>query len=209
MAEEISAVRTTCCSDWKSANFEPLLLKNVEKCSYAIPRRIQAAVIPLIMNGCDLFGHAETGSGKTLAFILPIVDGIMKKGVPENTLNAPIALIVAPTRELVSQLYNQTRKITEGTGVTVAQCYGRTDIAKCLADIRKGCNILFATPGRLMDFVSKGRVNVRNIRYFVLDEADRMLNVDGFRSNMLDLTETQDFPTFQFVSKLDMGQSMC
>ncbi|VDM39925.1 unnamed protein product [Toxocara canis] len=181
--------------NWQDAGFEQLLMRNITKCSYAVPRRIQAAIIPLAMNGWDLLGHAETGSGKTLAFMLPIINCIMKDGVPEDTSSAPIALVVAPTRELVSQLYNQTRKIAEGTGVTVAQCYGRTDVSKNVSDIRKGCNILIATVGRLKSFVNNGTVRVHNIRFFVLDEADKMLQVDGFQSDMLDLISIREFPT--------------
>ncbi|VDK88977.1 unnamed protein product [Onchocerca ochengi] len=182
--------------DWTNAGFGDLLLRNIIKKSlFPIPRRIQATVIPLIQNGWDIVGHAETGSGKTAAFVLPIINYIMNKGEPDNSNCAPVALILAPTRELVGQLYNQTRKFADGTGVTVAKAYGQYDWSKNLMELERGCNMLFATMGRLKDFVVKKKVKLHNINFFVLDEADRMLNQDSFHNDIMDLVHSPGFPS--------------
>ncbi|KAM3716325.1 putative ATP-dependent RNA helicase [Dirofilaria immitis] len=182
--------------DWKNAGFGDLLLQNItEKSFFSIPRRIQAAVIPLIQNGWDIVGHAETGSGKTAAFVLPIINHIMNNGEPTNSKCAPIALILAPTRELVGQLYNQTRKFADGTGVTVAKAYGQYKMMENIMELERGCNILFATMGRLKDFLRLGKVKLHNISFFVLDEADRMLSEDSFHRDVMDLIHTPGFPS--------------
>uniref|UniRef100_A0A0R3RXB4 Helicase ATP-binding domain-containing protein n=1 Tax=Elaeophora elaphi TaxID=1147741 RepID=A0A0R3RXB4_9BILA len=117
--------------DWKDAGFGDLLLRNVvEKSFYSKPRRIQAAVIPLIQNGMDMVGHAETGSGKTAAFILPIINYIMKNGESTDSRCAPIALILAPTRELIGQLYSQARKFANGMVLDII--YAVDDFQKIL-----------------------------------------------------------------------------
>ncbi|EJW83749.1 hypothetical protein WUBG_05340 [Wuchereria bancrofti] len=182
--------------DWKNAGFGDLLLRNViEKSFYSTPRRIQAAVIPLIQNSWDIVGHAETGSGKTAAFVLPIINYIMNNGEKNDSRCAPIALILAPTRELVGQLYNQTRKFANGTGVTVAKAYGQYKLFENIMELERGCNILFATMGRLKDFVDHGKVKLHNINFFVLDEADRMLSQDSFQTDIINLIHRPDFPS--------------
>ncbi|VDN93946.1 unnamed protein product [Brugia pahangi] len=182
--------------DWKNAGFGDLLLRNVvEKSFYSAPRRIQAAVIPLIQNGWDIVGHAETGSGKTAAFILPIINYIMNDGEKNDSRCAPIALILAPTRELVGQLYNQARKFANGTGVTVAKAYGQYKLFENIMELERGCNILFATMGRLKDFVVNRKVKLHNISFFVLDEADRMLSQDSFQTDIISLVHRPDFPS--------------
>ncbi|OZC05919.1 DEAD/DEAH box helicase [Onchocerca flexuosa] len=182
--------------DWNNAGFGDLLLRNIiKKSHFPKPRRIQAAVIPLIQNGWDIVGQAETGSGKTAAFVLPIINYIMSKGEPNDSKCAPIALILAPTRELVGQLYNQTRKFADGTGVTVAKAYGQYDWLKNLMELERGCNMLFATMGRLKDFVEKKKVKLHNISFFVLDEADRMLNQDSFQNDIMNLVHSSGFPS--------------
>ncbi|VDN31495.1 unnamed protein product [Gongylonema pulchrum] len=146
--------------NWANAGFGELLMRNiVARSQYKEPRRIQAAVIPLIQNGWDLFGHAETGSGKTAAFVLPIINHVITHGEPADPRCAPVGLILAPTRELTGQLYNQTRKFSDGTGVTVAKTYGRYRMEDNFMELERGCNILFATMGRLKDFVEHGRVS--------------------------------------------------
>uniref|UniRef100_A0A915PZ26 RNA helicase n=1 Tax=Setaria digitata TaxID=48799 RepID=A0A915PZ26_9BILA len=173
---------------WKSAGFGDLLLRNIIKKSfYSIPRQIQAAVIPLVQNGWDIVGHAETGSGKTAAFVLPIINHIMLNGEPADSRCAPVALVLAPTRELVGQLYDQTRKFADGilpagltrgplnllcdvglngTGVTVAKAYGQYRMADNLVELERGCNVLFATMGRLKDFVDHGMMKNRQTLLF-------------------------------------------
>ncbi|CAG9538964.1 unnamed protein product [Cercopithifilaria johnstoni] len=182
--------------DWKNAGFGDLLLRNIiEKSCYSKPRSIQAAVIPLVQNGLDMIGHAETGSGKTAAFVLPIINHIMKNGEPIDSKCSPIALILAPTRELVGQLYNQSRKFADGTGVTVAKAYGQYKFVENIMELERGCNMLFATMGRLIDFVEHRKVKLHNIRFLVLDEADRMLGQDSFQTDIMSLIHNPSFPS--------------
>ncbi|VDD90580.1 unnamed protein product [Enterobius vermicularis] len=186
-------VKVAHLEKWENAGIEDLLLKNLQRCRYFQPRRIQATVIPLIMNGYDVIGQAETGSGKTAAFILPIIDNITKTG--SSSACSPIALTVAPTRELVLQLYDQARKLASGSGVTVAKAYGKYNVMSNLAELQRGCDLLFATPGRLLDFVNRGRIHLDHIRYFVIDEADQMLrDTNDFQDKMMGLTESSGFP---------------
>lgn len=182
--------------NWEDVGFEKLLLVNLRRCKYVRPRRIQSAVIPLVMNGYDVLGHAETGGGKTVAFLLPMIDHIMKNEQAKRNFDpAPISLIVAPTRELVLQLYDQARKLVSGTDVTVAKVYGKYKVAANIEELHRGCDLLFATLGRLMDFVEKGKINLHRIKYFVLDEADQMLKDNsGFQEEMVRLTKHPDFP---------------
>ncbi|VDN07021.1 unnamed protein product [Thelazia callipaeda] len=182
--------------DWRNADFRDLLLRNIiEKSCFTSPRRIQATVVPLIQNGWDIVGHAETGSGKTAAFVLPIINYIMTNGEPADSRCAPIALVLGPTRELVSQLYNQTRKFAYGTGVTVAKAYGQYRIMNNIMELERGCNILFSTMGRLRDFIVHEQIKLHNIKFFVLDEADRMLSENSFHSDIMSLVHSRGFPS--------------
>uniref|UniRef100_A0A0N5AJT4 RNA helicase n=1 Tax=Syphacia muris TaxID=451379 RepID=A0A0N5AJT4_9BILA len=214
-------VKTINLESWEDAGFDEKILENLRRCRYDRPRRIQSAVIPLITNNYDLLGHAETGGGKTVAFLLPIIDHIVKiYKNSENSSCAPVALIIAPTRELVLQLYDQARKLAAGTVVSVAKAYGRYDVATNISELRRGCDLLFATLGRLWDFVNRGIVGTyvvfdyclmmaayrkankflskivfKRLEYLVLDEADRMLeSLSGFQAQVLDLVRSDGFP---------------
>ncbi|CAB3397773.1 unnamed protein product [Caenorhabditis bovis] len=166
-------------SSWKNSGLNEKILKNVEALNYTKVRPIQAAVIPLVLRGYDLMGQAETGGGKTAAFGLPIVHKLMSIPDEERTQKSrhlmPYCIILAPVRELARQIYNQFRIYSRGTGINVVVSYGEMSRYKSLEEISRGCDILIGTCGRIMDFISKGDIRLENLRFFVLDEADRLL----------------------------------
>ena len=134
---------------------------------------IQEAVIPLILKGVDVIGQAHTGTGKTAAFALPILNNIGRR-------NGPIqALILVPTRELAVQVTNEINKFAKYTGIRTVAIYGGQSIGLQYDQLRKGTQIIVATPGRLIDHIKHGSIELDNVKYVVLDEADRMLDM-GF-----------------------------
>uniref|UniRef100_A0AC35GDA7 RNA helicase n=1 Tax=Panagrolaimus sp. PS1159 TaxID=55785 RepID=A0AC35GDA7_9BILA len=189
-----------CLRNWEAAEFEPQLLTNVkERAKYIRPRKIQSLTLPLALDGFDVISQAETGSGKTAAFLLSIIDSIMKAKLTTeeyrfvSELASPFAIIIAPTRELAQQIYEQATKFADKTGVSIAKAYGKYNVGPNHNEIRFGCDILIGTPGRLMQFIKSGEVRVKNLRTLVLDEADRLC--DGqFLNDILDIVIIPGFP---------------
>merc|ERR1719508_536417 len=120
---------------------------------------------------------AQTGSGKTAAFLLPIIHRMIEEDADPGA--GPQCIVVTPTRELAIQIHNEARKFAQGSMMKSVVAYGGTSVNYQAVQLGKGCNILVATPGRLMDYVDKGRIAFSNLQYLVLDEADRMLDM-GF-----------------------------
>ncbi|XP_030765236.1 ATP-dependent RNA helicase vasa [Sitophilus oryzae] len=169
-------------TSFQSSELRPHLLKNIEKSGYTKPTPIQKYAIPIILAGRDLMGCAQTGSGKTAAFLLPMINKILaSQEAPEtdgNTCN-PKVVVVSPTRELAIQINEQARKFAHNSIVKCAVAYGGTSVSHQRNVVKEGCHILVATPGRLNDFVTRGHVSFSSVQFFVLDEADRMLDM-GF-----------------------------
>lgn len=165
-----------------NSGLREFLLKNIERSGYTKPTPIQKHAIPVIMAARDLMGCAQTGSGKTAAFMLPILHNIMSGGNDMKT-GQPQCLIVAPTRELVIQIFEEARKFANTSWVKVCLAYGGTASRHQGDTITRGCHVVVATPGRLMDFVNKGTITFESLRYLVLDEADRMLDM-GFKETI-------------------------
>ncbi|XP_050293199.1 ATP-dependent RNA helicase vasa [Anthonomus grandis grandis] len=158
------------------------LIDNVKKSGYDKPTPIQKYAIPIIMAGRDLMGCAQTGSGKTAAFLLPMIHKIMEAGNPPTRVGStsqPDVVIVSPTRELAIQIYEQAKKFAYNSIVKTVVIYGGTSVNHQRNQVMAGCNILVATPGRLNDFVDHGHISFESVKFFVLDEADRMLDM-GF-----------------------------
>lgn len=144
---------------------------------------------------------AQTGSGKTGGFLFPILSASFASGprpppaqTNEGSFSSyrsrkayPTALILAPTRELVSQIHDEAKKFAYRSWVRPAVVYGGADIGTQLRQIERGCDLLSATPGRLVDLIDRGRISLANIQYLVLDEADRMLDMGFEREWTLDL----------------------
>jgi len=173
-------------ASFESMGLRQLLRDNVAKSGYKKPTPIQKYAIPIIMNKRDLMACAQTGSGKTAAFLLPILHNILEDECDPHTGDAPQkpqAVVVAPTRELALQIKEEARKFALQSVAKAVVAYGGTSTGYQLTQLFKGCNVLIATPGRLMDFVEKGKVSFEDCRYLVLDEADRMLDM-GFLPEM-------------------------
>lgn len=185
-----------------SPPLDPLLLENIELSKYTQPTPVQKYSIPIVGNDRDLMACAQTGSGKTGGFLFPILSELFKRGpapLPEQagagrTRKAyPSTLILAPTRELASQIWEESRKFSYRSWVRSCVVYGGADIGQQLRTIDRGCDMLTATPGRLVDLIERGRVSLANVQYLVLDEADRMLDM-GFEPQIRRLVEKEDMP---------------
>jgi len=163
---------------FSEAGFGPLLARNIKRADYQIPTPVQKHGIPTILAGRDIMACAQTGSGKTAAFLFPIIDELTKTNPSgkDGMTVTPQAVIIAPTRELVNQVYDEARKFCDRTSLRVAEVYGGTSVSEQLRSLNGGCNILVATPGRLKDFVERGRIFFSEVKYLILDEADQMLN---------------------------------
>ncbi|KAF9818694.1 hypothetical protein SFRURICE_011740 [Spodoptera frugiperda] len=168
---------------FETANLRKYVVDNILKAGYKKPTPIQKHAIPIIMGGRDLMGCAQTGSGKTAAFLLPIINMLLQDErelvVGPGGCAQPQVVIVSPTRELTLQIFNEARKFSYGSILKIAVAYGGTAVRHQGDNISRGCHILVATPGRLHDFVDRNRVSFDSIRFVVLDEADRMLDM-GF-----------------------------
>ena len=166
-------------TDFKALGLSALLLRVLEKQGFATPTDIQARSIPALMEGHDLIGLAETGTGKTAAFLLPLMEKLMAD--PEKAAHSgkPRALILAPTRELAQQIGEAAGALACAGHLKTAMIYGGAPMNKQLQKLRSGVDVLVATPGRLMDHVERGSVKFDHTETFILDEADRMLDM-GF-----------------------------
>lgn len=159
----------------------PLLLQAVIDTGYTIPTPIQAQAIPFIMEGRDVMGAAQTGTGKTAAFTLPILHRLMPvANSSASPARHPVrVLILTPTRELADQVAESVKRYGKLTPLRSAVVFGGIDIGPQKEALRKGCEVLIATPGRLLDHVEQRNVNLGQVGILVLDEADRMLDM-GF-----------------------------
>jgi ATP-dependent RNA helicase DDX3X len=184
------------------------LLSNIELASYKRPTPVQKYSIPIVTNGRDLMACAQTGSGKTAGFLFPILSRAFSVGpspLPSSAMNDPHArygrtrkaypttLILAPTRELVLQIHDEARKFAYRSWVKPCVVYGGADIGQQLRQIERGCDLLTATPGRLVDLMERGRISLANVKFLVLDEADRMLDM-GFEPQIRRIVEGEDMP---------------
>lgn len=158
------------------------LQKNLERNNLKTPTPVQAGAIPPAMEGRDVVATAQTGTGKTLAFALPII----QKLIGTNG-NGPIrAVILSPTRELAIQIEETFAKLTAGTPIRTAVVVGGMSEFKQLKTLKRGVQVVIATPGRLCDFLDRRLVRLDQVQHFVLDEADRMLDM-GFLPSIKDI----------------------
>ena len=156
----------------------PTLNAALKRAGFTEPTPIQNQAIPLALEGHDIMGLAQTGTGKTLAFGLPLVNQLLDQPGRPAPKTAK-ALILAPTRELVNQIADHLRMLTAGTKLTVTTVVGGQSIGRQIAQLSRGTDVLVATPGRLIDLMNRGAVDLGSVRHLVLDEADQMLDL-GF-----------------------------
>ncbi|MEO8719819.1 MAG: DEAD/DEAH box helicase [Ginsengibacter sp.] len=155
------------------------ILKALEAQGYKEPTPIQEESIPHILRGKDLLGCAQTGTGKTAAFAIPILQNLMLQQKEDAYNNNIKALIITPTRELAIQIDESFEAYGKFTGIRHTVVFGGVSQFHQTSELRRGVDILIATPGRLLDLVAQKFINLRSIKMFVLDEADRMLDM-GF-----------------------------
>ncbi|RPA84962.1 DEAD-domain-containing protein [Ascobolus immersus RN42] len=187
------------------------LISNLELSGYKKPTPVQKYSIPIVMGGRDLMACAQTGSGKTGGFLFPILSQSFLTGpspIPPSPYGRedyrrayPTALVLAPTRELAAQIYDEARKFAYRSWVKPCVVYGGADISSQLRQLERGCDLLVATPGRLVDIMARGRILLSSIKYLVLDEADRMLDM-GFEPQIRQIVEEADMP------KVDQRQTL-
>jgi ATP-dependent RNA helicase DeaD len=152
------------------------ILRALNENGFEAPFPIQEAAIPFILKGMDVVGQAHTGTGKTAAFSLPLLTKI-KYGGPVQ------ALILVPTRELAVQVTSEINRLAKYTGIRTVSIYGGQSINIQNDQLKRGAQIIVATPGRLIDHIKQGSIQLENVKYVVLDEADRMLDM-GFIDDM-------------------------
>ncbi|MCQ4088080.1 DEAD/DEAH box helicase [Saccharibacillus sp. JS10] len=169
--------------NFKELGIAPVVLDRLQAQGITVPTPVQAASLPLAFEGRDLMVQAQTGTGKTLAFILPILEKIAagrewNDGGRSEGLGLPPALVIAPTRELALQITVEARKLA-GPEMRILSVYGGQDVAAQLHKLKSGCDLVIATPGRLLDHVRRETLKLSRVRTLVLDEADQMLQM-GF-----------------------------
>lgn len=148
----------------------PQTLRALKKQAITEPTPIQQETIPLLLESCDVIGQARTGSGKTLAFALPMLEFI------EPRQKRVQALVLTPTRELANQITDVINGLTEEDSITTLAVFGGRSINPQIASLKRGVQIVVATPGRLVDLLQRGAIKLDDVRYAVIDEADEMLD---------------------------------
>ncbi|XP_014256152.1 ATP-dependent RNA helicase vasa-like [Cimex lectularius] len=169
-------------STFDRCGFRPIVAENLLKSGYRKPTPVQKYAFPIILNGRDLMACAQTGSGKTAAYLVPIIHILLAEQYEliVNSSNVePQVLVLAPTRELAVQIYLEARKFAHGSIIKTCVLYGGTATFRQLGNLMRGCHVLVGTPGRVNDFVDREKLGFSSLRFLVLDEADRMLDM-GF-----------------------------
>ncbi|MDP2452160.1 MAG: DEAD/DEAH box helicase [Polaromonas sp.] len=166
---------------FENLNLAPAILKAVLEQGYTVPTPIQAQAIPAVLAGGDLLGGAQTGTGKTAAFVLPMLQRLSSEPSLKNKrgVNAVRALIMTPTRELAAQVEESVRLYGKYLELSSMVMFGGVGMGAQIEKLRRGVDILVATPGRLLDHASQGTLDLSQVQILVLDEADRMLDM-GF-----------------------------
>ncbi|XP_024266306.1 ATP-dependent RNA helicase DDX3Y isoform X1 [Oncorhynchus tshawytscha] len=185
-----------------------IIMSNIALTHYTRPTPVQKYAIPVIKSKRDLMACAQTGSGKTAAFLVPVLSQIYTQGPGDAAAAAkngqdsgkygrrkqyPLSLVLAPTRELALQIYEESRKFAYRSRVRPCVVYGGADIGQQIRDLERGCHLLVATPGRLVDMMERGKIGLDYCNYLVLDEADRMLDM-GFEPQIRRIVEQDTMP---------------
>ena len=155
-----------------------IMMKAVEHAEYAAPTPVQAGLIPRALDGADVIGQARTGTGKTAAFAIPILEQLQ-----QSRSRGPQAIVLVPTRELAVQVRGEIVKLAHGQKAKIAAVYGGKPIRSQIEKLARGIDVVIGTPGRVLDHLSRGTLDLSNILFVVLDEADRMLDI-GFRPDI-------------------------
>jgi ATP-dependent RNA helicase RhlE len=172
---------------FESLGLRAELLSAITTQGYTTPTPIQSQAIPVILEGCDLLADAQTGTGKTAAFALPIVQ-MLSDHTPKKKRRNPRALVLVPTRELAAQVSGQMQNYGRRLSLRSTMIYGGVNIRAQIERLHRGVDIVVATPGRLLDHAERRTINLSEVEFLVLDEADRMLDL-GFIDDILQVAE--------------------
>lgn len=164
---------------FQSLGLSEAILKAISKKGYTTPSPIQLKAIPPILQGDDVLASAQTGTGKTAGFTLPLLHILSEN--PKKKFRPVRALILTPTRELAAQVYTNVKEYSEFLNLRSAVIFGGVNQKPQIATIRKGVDVLVATPGRLLDLINQNELSIKRVEIFVLDEADRMLDMGFLR----------------------------
>ncbi|KAI5635375.1 DEAD/DEAH box helicase domain-containing protein [Phthorimaea operculella] len=170
-------------TSFEDVNLTEIMRQNIASARYDKPTPVQKYAIPIVLGHRDVMACAQTGSGKTAAFLVPILNQMYEAGPvkhmgPYNRRKQyPLGLVLAPTRELATQIFDEARKFAYRSRVRPCVVYGGSPIHEQFRELERGCHLLVATPGRLVDMLARGRVALDHCRHLVLDEADRMLDM--------------------------------
>jgi superfamily II DNA/RNA helicase len=174
-------------SEFKDFNLDQAILTTLTEIGYSQPTPIQADAIPLILAGKDIIATSQTGSGKTGAFLIPTIHNISLSH--RGRKDQPRALVLAPTRELALQIADEARKFCGGLrDIQVACVFGGVPYPVQRKQLARGCDLLVATPGRLIDLIGQGKIDLSKVEILILDEADRMLDM-GFIGPVEEIAE--------------------
>ena len=186
-----------CIHTFEDAQLSKTVKENVGKSNYKEMTPVQKYALPAITAGRDLMSCAETGSGKTSAFILPILSLMHRHSIYSDPSHSgvitPSTLILVPTRELAIQIYSEAQRFAFGSDIRCGLYYGGTSIEHQNRVLTKGCHVLVATPGRLLDCLHHGRILLNKIKFLVVDEADRLMD-RGFLPEITDISSKFDMP---------------
>ncbi|KAF9426733.1 hypothetical protein BGZ94_006100 [Podila epigama] len=204
-------------ANFEEADLHRTIKENIRLMGYTEPTPVQASksAIPILLRNYDLMACAQTGSGKTAAFLIPIISSILKK-IEQKKLApvrmgnhrgagqykaSPMALVILPTRELAIQIFDDARRFTYKTPLRPVAFYGGANPAAQRNQSVQGCDILIGTPGRIKDMIQRGVVTLSRVRYLVLDEADRMLDM-GFEGDIRQIVLQADMPRDESLQTL-------
>lgn len=189
-------------TSFEDVKLTEIISNNIVLARYDKPTPVQKYAIPIIISGRDLMACAQTGSGKTAAFLVPILNQMYEHGISSppssnrpyhRRKQYPLGLVLAPTRELATQIFEEAKKFSYRSRMRPAVLYGGNNTGEQMRDLDRGCHLIVATPGRLEDMITRGKVGLDNIRFLVLDEADRMLDM-GFEPQIRRIVEQSNMP---------------
>ena len=174
---------------FSDAPFHTRILQSLERAGFTAPTAIQAQAWPIALQHKDMICIAKTGSGKTLGFLLPAIhQHLLEHEHPRRGAALPFMLVLAPTRELSVQIFEEAQKFGRSLGIRTICCYGGAPKYPQIAAMERGLEVLVATPGRLNDLLEMKKANLSQIKYLCLDEADRMLDM-GFEPQIRSIVQ--------------------
>ena len=188
--------------NFSELNLDERLKKGIESCGYVTCTSVQEQVINAAADGSDLYVQSQTGTGKTAAYLIPVIQELLSK--PEN--GGKKLLVLVPTRELAVQVEEEAKALLSGTNLKAFSFYGGVGYEKQIAAIKKGCDIMVATPGRVIDLIEGKNLSLKDAFFTVIDEADRMFDMGFYpdlRTILKELPEAEERQTMLFSATLN------